>query len=320
VSSWHELTTSVWMERGRRADGVFVQYFPQAYVGPDFAALVSWLDERRRAQGRVTVTLHEYWPHPSLSPTRMIMRWRSREALRALVRVSTSMVVSQPYSVSELNASGLVPPEMVHVIPVGSAVPVVPVEPEPIVPVLPVVPVLVMFGQPAMMNAAAVAEIARWLPRSTSLSAGGPMLWWFSRSEGELRDWWSRAIGPFSPRVEFLGGLPADEISRRLQHAALGLALYVDGASTRRSSLAALIEHGLPIVAIEDRYTDDRLRQSGAFELVRPDNPGALPGAISALLSNPGRRAEMSTSARRLFETVLAWPRIAAAYRALDGR
>jgi glycosyltransferase involved in cell wall biosynthesis len=111
--------------------------------------------------------------------------------------------------------------------------------------------------------------------------------------------------------------LPADLLSRRLQEVTIGLALYADGASTRRSSLAALLEHGLPIVALEGRYTDDRLRTSGALLFVSPDERVAVPQAVEALLADPARRHEMSAAAGRLFSQQLAWPIIAAAYRAV---
>src|SRR5438876_2975958 len=60
VASWRDLTTPQWMARGRRAQGVFVQYFPQAFVGRDFRALMMWLEARRQARGPVVATLHEY--------------------------------------------------------------------------------------------------------------------------------------------------------------------------------------------------------------------------------------------------------------------
>ncbi len=312
LASWNELRSPEWQTRGAQADGVLVQYFPQAFVAHDFPALADWLGARRLRGRPVIVTLHEYWPHASLSPRREIMRWRSRRALRQLVGVSTAFVVSQPFSVGELTDSGIVPPEKLHVIPVGSAVPRVEAAGRP----RPARAIIAIFGQPAMVDARAVRAITLWLNHTPD----PPNVSWFSRSESELRSWWSKHIGFASELVTFHGSLPAKELSQHLQAATLGLALYVDGASTRRSSLAALVEHGLPIVGLDGRYTDDRIRASGAFALVPQDAPEAFPGTIAALLADSARQARMSAAAEQLFARDLSWPSIASAYAALETR
>jgi glycosyltransferase involved in cell wall biosynthesis len=310
LASWHELRSPEWHARGEQADGVLLQYFPQAFVARDFPALAGWLGARRRRGRPIVVTLHEYWPHASLSPRREVMRWRSRRALRQLVDVGTAFVVSQPFSVGELTGSGIVPPRALHVIPVGSAIPRV----ETADRVIPARQVLAIFGQPAMVDARAVRAIAGWLGRASN----PPHVSWFSRSEVELRSWWSKHIGPQSPLVTFHGGLPARELSQCFETATLGLALYSDGASTRRSSLAALVEHRLPIAGLDGRYTDDRIRASGAFDLVPQHAPDALPGTIAALLADGARQARMSAAAEQLFARDLSWPGIASAYDALE--
>jgi glycosyltransferase involved in cell wall biosynthesis len=310
LRSWAELGDAAWMARGRAAEGVFVQFFPQAFVARDFPALLSWLRMRRSADRPVVVTLHEYWPHKSRSPRRELMRWRSRRAVRDLAAASTSVVVSQPYSAREVTLSGLVPASLLRVIPIGSAVPRVDPPAPPADP-----PVLASFGQPAMVDPRTVASLVEW----TASAPERPRLWWFSRSEDELRQWWRRHLGDVPAAVTFFGGLPAREISARLRQATVGLALYADGASTRRSSLSALLEHELPIVGIDGRYTDDRMRQSGAMRLVPLEQPEALTSALATILRDSARRAEMAAAAARFFEATLSWPRIADAYLALDG-
>jgi hypothetical protein len=312
LPSWEALRAPEWISRGEQAELVLLQFYPQAYVAPDFAALVEWMRARRARGGPVIATLHEYWPHASWSPRRELMRWRSRRAVRTLVDATSAMVVSQPFSVGELEASGLVPRAHLHVIPVGSAIPRTD---EHVTHVVPNVPALGIFGQPAMVDARSVYAIARWLTDAPNR----PRLHWFSRSEAELRAWWDARVGFGSDLVVFHGGLPAPELSRRLQELTIGLALYVDGASTRRSSLAALVEHRLPVAGLDGRYTDERIRASGAFALVPQGSPASLPATIQALLDDEPRRAAMSAAAARLYERDLAWPRIAAAYRQVAG-
>jgi glycosyltransferase involved in cell wall biosynthesis len=314
LASWRELDAPAWRGRGASADAIHLQYFPQGFVAPDFPALARWLADVRRAGTPVVTALHEYWPHRSWSPVREAMRWRSRRVLREVAALSSALVASQPYSAGELAASGIVPPSKLHVIPISSNIPRVHAASD--AAAVAHGPSLAIFGQPAMMIPAAVRAIAAWL---AGLPAP-PELRWFSRSASEQRAWWQAHVGAPPSFVAFHGGLPAADLSRHLQQATLGLALYDDGASTRRSSLAAMLEHELPIVGFDGRNTDERIRSSGAFALVAPDRPDLLPSTIAAVLGDRAKQAAMRAAAKRLFDRDLAWPNIAGAFRALERR
>ena len=306
VASWMDLGTAEWASRSRNADGVLVQYFPQAFARQDLPALIAWLNIRRREQRSVVVTVHEYWPPFSLSPKRIVTRLLYRRALRHLAAQSSVLVVSQPYAASELVAAGIAPAAAFHVIPVGSGVPRV------AEPVATEEPTLVMFGQPAALHAGAVGAVAHWLASAPRR----PRFWWFSRSEAEMRAWWRARVDAPADVVTMHAGLPAAAVSRRLLEGTVALAPYVDGASTRRSSLAALIEHGLPLVALDGRYTDDLLRRSGAFVFVTLSHAAGIAAAAASLLADRERRSAMASAALHLFAERLAWPRIAEAYLA----
>ncbi len=89
---------------------------------------------------------------------------------------------------------------------------------------------------------------------------------------------------------------------------------------TRRSSLVALIEHGLPVVALDGRYTDSLLRGSGALAFVPIGDADGFARLAADVLADAGRRASMRARAADLFRDRLAWPRIAEAYvAALEG-
>jgi len=118
-------------------------------------------------------------------------------------------------------------------------------------------------------------------------------------------------------RVIFTGGLAAPELSRRLRAAHIALAPNANGASTRRSSVSALLAHGLPIVAIEGENTSALLRESGACAWTTGGEPEAFVAAVEALVADPARQAELSGRALAFFNEHLSWPRLAAAYAAL---
>jgi hypothetical protein len=287
-----------------------VQYFPQAFLRPDLPDLVSWLARRRREGRPSALTVHEYWPPRTGSPRRAWLRARCRRALRALASESSTLIVTQPYAAGELMASGVVPGARPSVIPVGSGIPRAAGGSS-----AGGLSTLVMFGQPAGFDPGAVAAVARWLGGL----AHPPRFWWFSRSEREMRAWWLERVRAPIEVAEFHGGLPADVLSRRLAEGTVALAPYIDGASTRRSSLVALIEHGLPVVALDGRYTDTLLRESGALTFAPLGAADQFAHLAAELLDDRARRDAMAANAARLFRERLAWPRIAEAYRAAVG-
>jgi glycosyltransferase involved in cell wall biosynthesis len=64
------------------------------------------------------------------------------------------------------------------------------------------------------------------------------------------------------------GYISGDKVARWLSAADIYLAPLADGASTRRTTLMAAMQHGLAIVATDGSLTDTILRTSGALRLV----------------------------------------------------
>src|SRR5262249_21973718 len=69
-------------------------------------------------------------------------------------------------------------------------------------------------------------------------------------------------------RIASAGALDDVELSEHLGLSNIYLALFPDGASTRRSSLITALAHGVPVVSNDGRLTDNELRQSGAVVLL----------------------------------------------------
>jgi glycosyltransferase involved in cell wall biosynthesis len=295
-----------------RCRGLFVQYSPPAFVRHDWAPLRRLLVAARERRLPVVTTVHEYWPPPSISPRRLVQRALCRRTLRRLMSLSDVVVVTTPYAAGELAAAGLPRPEGFTIIPIGTGIPpLVPSDPssEP--------PTLVMFGQPAAMNPPVLRRLAAW-----QASPGAPRMRWIARDAEEIRRCWRDAGGRDAADgrgLDIRGGLPAPDVSHLLAHAAAALAPYDDGASTRRSSLAALAAHGLPVVATDGRYTDRRVRESGALLLSPLGDGDAFVVNAERLLADPALRASMAAAMRRFFDAELSWPRLAAQYVAAAG-
>ena len=167
-----------------------------------------------------------------------------------------------------------------------------------------------MFGQPAGMS----AEMTRI--GAAAARAEGAEVTWFCRREDEARAWMA-AHGIPSDHIAIAAALDAPSISRALSAAGLGFAPIIDGVSTRRTTVAALLQHGLPVAGSDGRATDDIYRSSEAFALAPVAEPAAIDAVVRELLTNDAARHDMRQAAHRLYDSHLAWPRIAARYRQL---
>jgi glycosyltransferase involved in cell wall biosynthesis len=88
---------------------------------------------------------------------------------------------------------------------------------------------------------------------------------------------------------------------------------FDEGASTRRGSLLAGLQHGLPTVSTVGRRTDQALRaeHESALLLAPDDEPQAFAACVVQLATNPPLRREVGRAAEAFFETTFSWPVIA---------
>lgn len=111
------------------------------------------------------------------------------------------------------------------------------------------------------------------------------------------------AVRAYSP-----GNLPADELARWLAAADVYLAPFVDGASTRRTTLMAAMQHGLPIVATDGPLTDSVLREAGALRLVPMQLLDQFPREVRMLVESPDARRFQGARARDQYVQCFDWP------------
>ncbi len=291
--------------------GIFLQYSPPALVTSDLPRLLSKLSRLRARGVPIVTTVHEYWSPATLSPKRAIWRWLCKRALSAVAARSSRLVATTPYAASVLAETGIPGAKDAAIIPIGTGIPAfarAEAADDGASFGGQACSTAVMFGQPAILDRDVVLHFARWV----AAQSPRPRWIWIARSAEEMRAWW-RGLGA-PDVVEIHGGLPAGRVSQLLSEASIGLAVYDDGASTRRSSLAALVAHGLPVVGLDGRFTDDRLRKSGAFLLSPIGNAPAFIANLERVLANEALRGEMAAASRRLHETDLSWVKIATQY------
>jgi glycosyltransferase involved in cell wall biosynthesis len=105
------------------------------------------------------------------------------------------------------------------------------------------------------------------------------------------------------------GRLPAEDVSRHLQAMDLQLTPFIDGVSTRRGSLMAGLQHGLPTLGTHGALTDAILADADGTALcLRPveDADGFADAAVDLFL-NETRRRRMGERGRQLYNEHFAF-------------
>jgi glycosyltransferase involved in cell wall biosynthesis len=102
-------------------------------------------------------------------------------------------------------------------------------------------------------------------------------------------------------RIFGVGALPADALSAHLQACDLMVQPYVDGASTRRTTLMAALAHGVPVVTTVGRLSEPFWISSPAVSAVDAGDLEGLIHATVALASDSHRRQRQSATARETY-------------------
>lgn len=129
-------------------------------------------------------------------------------------------------------------------------------------------------------------------------------------------------LGARSPRLDSgaLGGTPVvmpgsqaeEDLATSLSAADIFLAAFLDGATTRRSTLMAALQHGLPVVATASRLTDSVLRRAhDALILVPAHDVRGFAAAATALSGDRVEMRRRGERARQLYEREFDWSVIA---------
>ena len=108
------------------------------------------------------------------------------------------------------------------------------------------------------------------------------------------------------------GYLEDDELAENLAAADMFLAPLLDGVSTKRGTLMAALQHGLPVVGTVGPMTDPILRDSReALRLTEVRDPDSFADSAVQLAEDEVARMSAATAARQLYESHFSWPVIA---------
>lgn len=137
-----------------------------------------------------------------------------------------------------------------HHLPVGSTIPLCEIAPAEARAALGLRPNTIHLGA---FGQAHISRHFDWIAHTADafLRAGHEVALVYAGPHGDA----FRALKPAAPLID-LGVQPADRLGLCLRAMDLVLAPYSDGISTRRSSAAVPIQHGIPVATTRSRWTD----------------------------------------------------------------
>ena len=109
--------------------------------------------------------------------------------------------------------------------------------------------------------------------------------------------------------VRTSGELPADALARQLAATDVFLAPFIDGVSTRRTTVMAALQHGLAVVGTDAFLTDSLLREAtDAIRLLPLDRPELFVEEVVKLSKSSETRIALGREAAALYSTEFGWP------------
>jgi glycosyltransferase involved in cell wall biosynthesis len=118
------------------------------------------------------------------------------------------------------------------------------------------------------------------------------------------------------------GPLPEDEVSRRMAAIDIYLAPFVDGISTRRTTVMTALQHGIALVGTDGSNTGERFRREHGRSLLLADvhAPDQFEAQVRTLAEDAPLRGRLGVAARALYDREFTWSRLAERLReALQG-
>ncbi len=301
--------------RNLAPDVVNFQYVPHMYGRGGFApgAALLPLRLRRVSNARIVCTLHEVASPWTVKPRRALQAAAHWTQAALLLAASHRCVVTNPRYARQLRRwPGR--RSAVHEIPVGASI------------------------QPATISAAGLGSIQRGLAARDGHTLGELSALGVGKRPGDLiailsalgcrahlallgglavdehrHEWFMEqaAKAGVAERVKWSGVLPPADLSSTLSLLDVYVHTHDAGASTRSTTLASALAHGLPVAAYRGPETSSIFADGENILLAPRGDVRALSERVCRLLESPELRARLSRGARALYLQHLTWDSIA---------
>jgi glycosyltransferase involved in cell wall biosynthesis len=277
-------------------DAILLHYSVFSYSHRGLPLLVRPTLSALRATGIPLVSaLHEYaYPWRRGGARGTVWAVTQRAALLGLMRASAAALVTTEWRAEWLASRAWLPSRRLAVAPIFSNLPPPGATARPHGPV----PVVGLFGyayEPATV--ALVLDALRALERAgidaQLLLIGAP-----GAASPAAREWLDGALARgFAREPGFSGTLPAQELSDRLAACDVLLSAEPSGPTSRKTTLAASLASGRPVLALDGPRTWRELIAADAAIAVQP-SANAFAGALADLLADGQRRESLGARGR----------------------
>lgn len=307
--------------RRLRPVAVLWQYNPFSFgrkgLCPEYA-LLPWL--ARHATGApVVATLHELaYPWGRGGARGRVWAATQRLQLALIARTASALVATTGQRAAWLRQRW--PTARIVRLPVGSSLPATQLTAQDRTTIR------TRLGLPAkayLLGAFGTLNDGRPLAATLGALAQVPDAWlvWvgdLQRAEDRQAHWQhvADALG-VGCRLRWTGRLPADEAAATLAACDALLALYDEGLSGRRTTLAAALAQARPVLGNSGPATDSDLFTPGLAFAPVADDAASIVKAVTRLRADAAEAARLAAGARATYVRWLAWERIAAGYGAL---
>jgi glycosyltransferase involved in cell wall biosynthesis len=292
---------------------LLVQYTPNSFGAKGMnLRLCRWLDRRSRRGDDVRVTFHELWYFPVAGDriARRVLSGVQRLMVRSLLNSCSSVYVTIPHWAELLKRY-------------------------PAARRLPVVWLPVPSNIPVLDDPVAVAEVRRRVA-GESPAVVGHFGTYSGRIEELLADAFPRVleacpgavgllIGPggeafagraveahpgLRGRLVATGALSLAAVSHHLRACDLLVQPYPDGVTSRRTTVMAALEHGVPVVTTRGAMTEPVWHESQGVATAPEGDAEALACLAAGLLADPARRARLGELGRQTYLRHFALERV----------
>jgi glycosyltransferase involved in cell wall biosynthesis len=286
-----------------RPDWLLLQYNPFSYGkwGRNLQLPLALRRLRRRLpQTRLAVMVHEPYV-PVIDWKFAVMTTWQRWQLRTLARAADLGFGSIERFVQTLQP--WFAPAPIHHLPVGANIPRVNISRAEARARLGLAPEALVLGLFGTAHPSRLLGLVRETVATICKSRPETVLHYIGPSVDTVRE-------TFAGLPLTIGGpLPAEEVSRRFAAMDLYLAPFIDGVSTRRGSLMAALQHGVPTVGTRGPFTDTVFdREEGrALLLADVNDPAGFQAQALRLTADAELRCRMGVAARELYDREFDW-------------
>jgi glycosyltransferase involved in cell wall biosynthesis len=298
----------------QKPDGIMLHYSVFSYSWKGVPIYIGRITRRLKALNVPVVTvLHEYavpWGRRGLRG--IVHAVTQRAALRPVIAVSTELVVTTSERKRSLSRQRLLPRRRITSIPVFSNV-------------LPSSPVsaerkstVVVFGYATSASlcgevTASVAHAGRQMDGLQLVLLGSP------GPDGSALARWHEAASRVRCDLIVTGVLGVEGLSQCLSSARLAVFGDSCGPTSRKTTLAALLAHGCPTIAVDGPQTWRDVVDAGAVILTQP-NAMAMAESIRLLCANEEMRRDLSRRATEFYGAYMSVTHASAAFMAIIDR